>query len=170
MSKKSKLEMDLEERLKDIVTKTVSPSTALMRPLKQKDTEEENVTENKKEIESKETKTVKSEKSKTKTEDKKAIVPKDNVIQEKSTETLEEMQQQTMIEPKKEVFSHLIEKRQRIEDTHKRRTFLVRNDLLERLDKLADEIGSTGFRTKFINSVIEYGLTELENIKSKKSD
>ncbi|WCK57719.1 hypothetical protein PP175_27165 (plasmid) [Aneurinibacillus sp. Ricciae_BoGa-3] len=50
--------------------------------------------------------------------------------------------------------------KQRVEDTHTRRTFLVRNDLLERLDAISEK--KHGFKIEFINLAIEAALQELE--------
>ncbi|MCP3033441.1 hypothetical protein LF817_19125 [Halobacillus sp. A1] len=52
-------------------------------------------------------------------------------------------------------------KKEKVEDTHSRHTFLVRNDLLKRLNKLAK--GRRGFMKEFINHVIETGLDKYEN-------
>jgi len=60
--------------------------------------------------------------------------------------------------------SKIVKKKKRIEDTHKRRTFLIRNDLLSRLDHLADKIENSGFKTEFINHIMENGLNELEKV------
>lgn len=51
-------------------------------------------------------------------------------------------------------------KKQTMEDTHKRSTFLFRRDLEKRLDKLAKN--KRGFKTMFINSAIEALLDEME--------
>lgn len=53
-------------------------------------------------------------------------------------------------------------RRNRIEDTHTRRTFLIRNDLLKRFDNISKKVGSKGFKTNFINFVISDALNELE--------
>src|SRR5699024_580313 len=58
-------------------------------------------------------------------------------------------------------------KRKKVEETHTRRTFLVKNELLERLDEFADRVNNTGFKTEFINYVMEKGLNELEEIENK---
>src|SRR5699024_2085118 len=71
------------------------------------------------------------------------------------------------IEEKKESYeqlSKMVKKKEKMEDTHKRRTFLVKNELLQELDNLADQINNTGFKTEFINYVIEKGVSELKNI------
>lgn len=48
-----------------------------------------------------------------------------------------------------------------VEETHTRATFLFRNDLQKRLDKLSS--GKRGFKTMFMNKAIEAMLDELEN-------
>lgn len=53
-------------------------------------------------------------------------------------------------------------KKLRVEDTHTRSTFLFRNDLQERLDKLAKKSKVRGFKTEFINDAIEKMLNEYE--------
>lgn len=52
-------------------------------------------------------------------------------------------------------------KKPRIEDTHTRTTFLFRNDLRDRLDKLSED-KSRGFKTIVMNEAIEAILDELE--------
>lgn len=64
-----------------------------------------------------------------------------------------------VIEKEKNI-TDLMKKRELVEDTHTRNTFLVRNDLMERLNNLSE--GRHGFKTKFINYVIEMGLNELK--------
>lgn len=51
-----------------------------------------------------------------------------------------------------------------IEDTHTRRTFLVRNDLLKQMDKLAKK-QRKGFKTHLLNYALEKALEELEEDK-----
>ena len=51
-------------------------------------------------------------------------------------------------------------KKPTVEDTHTRATFLFRNDLAKRLDKLAK--GKRGFKTEFLNTAIEALLNEME--------
>lgn len=63
--------------------------------------------------------------------------------------------------------SEIVKKRKKVEDTHTRRTFLVKNELLERLDEFADRVNNTGFKTEFINYIMEKGLNELEEIESE---
>lgn len=52
-------------------------------------------------------------------------------------------------------------KKKTVEETHTRSTFLFRNDLQERLDKLAE--GKRGFKTMFLNRAIEALLDEMED-------
>lgn len=62
-------------------------------------------------------------------------------------------------------FSEKVETRkqkQRVEDTHKRSTFLFRRDLSDRLDELARTEGSRGFKTMFMNEAIEALLDAYE--------
>lgn len=62
-------------------------------------------------------------------------------------------------------FSEEVETRkqkQRVEDTHKRSTFLFRRDLSDRLDEMAKADGSRGFKTMFINRAIESFLDAYE--------
>jgi hypothetical protein len=51
-------------------------------------------------------------------------------------------------------------KKVRVEDTHTRKTYLVRNDLLQRMDKVSN--GTHGFKIEFINFAIELALVEYE--------
>lgn len=53
-------------------------------------------------------------------------------------------------------------KKQRIEDTHTRCTFLVRNDLEKRVNAYA--VGNFGFKTSFINFAIEAALDDYDKI------
>lgn len=59
-------------------------------------------------------------------------------------------------------FQHLTKKKKKVEDTHTRKTFLVRNDLVKRLNRVAKK-SDHGFLTEFINTAIEYGLDQVEN-------
>lgn len=55
----------------------------------------------------------------------------------------------------------------KVEDTHKRTTFLVRRDLLEQLNELAK--GKHGYKTEFINYAIELGILELKKAQENKN-
>lgn len=57
--------------------------------------------------------------------------------------------------------SDLFSDKKRMEDTHTRRTFLIRNDLLERLDDTTNK-PENFTKTKFINYLLEKGLDQLE--------
>jgi|SRR5699024_1218638 len=59
----------------------------------------------------------------------------------------------------------MFKEKRKVEDTHTRRTFLVKNDLLKRLDTIANGVKSKGFKTEFINYVIEQGLEDLEKVR-----
>ncbi|MFD1678267.1 hypothetical protein [Alicyclobacillus fodiniaquatilis] len=48
-----------------------------------------------------------------------------------------------------------------VEDTHKRATFLIRNDLLQRLDKVAKR-QSKGYKTRVINQLLQTWLDSLD--------
>ncbi|MGH0741957.1 hypothetical protein [Bacillus paranthracis] len=50
--------------------------------------------------------------------------------------------------------------REKVEDSHTRRTFLVRKDLLAKLDELSE--GKHGFKTLVINKALEEALRQLE--------
>lgn len=60
-------------------------------------------------------------------------------------------------------FESLSKTKKKVEDTHTRKTFLVRNDLIERLNEVASE-RHHGFQTEFINIAIEYGLDRTEDV------
>lgn len=60
------------------------------------------------------------------------------------------------------VLSKLLTGNKRIKETHTRKTYMIRNDLIKRLDDYADMAEIVGFKTKFINTVIEQGLNELD--------
>lgn len=85
------------------------------------------------------------------------IVTKDviqNVTQEQNTVSVAQI--------KDDLLSMYDEKakKERVEDTHIRATFLFRKDLSKRLDKLAKN--KRGFKTLFMNKAIEALLDELE--------
>lgn len=56
--------------------------------------------------------------------------------------------------------SNLFTSKPTMEDTHTRRTFLIRNDLLKQLDEQSDK-PKNFTKTKFINYILEKGLKEL---------
>src|SRR5699024_770674 len=69
------------------------------------------------------------------------------------------------VEDKKESsdqLSKIVKKKEKMEDTHTRRTNLIKNKLLNKLDEKSEKINNTGFKTEFINYVIEKGLEELD--------
>lgn len=67
-------------------------------------------------------------------------------------------------EPRNKRLSDLMQKRVKVEDTHTRSTFLVRNELLKELNAIAKKNGH-GFKTEFINLAIEMALEELKRTK-----
>lgn len=56
-----------------------------------------------------------------------------------------------------------MQKKERVEDTHTRTTYLVRNELLKRIDKVSGN--SHGFKIQFINFAIELALEEYEQME-----
>ena len=56
-------------------------------------------------------------------------------------------------------------KRKTVEETHTRQTYLIRNDLIKRMEKLAAE-KDRGFKTALVNHAIEKVLEELEGAKT----
>lgn len=65
----------------------------------------------------------------------------------------------------KEAILHEFEEktfRPKIEDTHVRRTMLIRRDLDQRVQRLAEQKGH-GFRTFFYNTAVENALNLLED-------
>src|SRR5699024_12454736 len=80
---------------------------------------------------------------------------------------LNEGEDETYREEKEEKneLSKMIETKKKMEDTHTRRTFLIENELLKRLDKKAKSIENKGFKTSFINYILEKGLDELDQLK-----
>jgi len=56
-------------------------------------------------------------------------------------------------------------KKAKVEDTHTRKTYLVRNDLLDRIEDVSN--GTHGFKIEFINFAIELGLAEYENMEDE---
>lgn len=105
-------------------------------------------------------------------ERKKPITPTSAIIgedlnQEKENEEKERNEKETTQNKNEEQpvinnLSDLFQDKPRMEDTHTRRTFLIRNDLLERLDDTSNKPDNFT-KTKFINYVLENGLIELEN-------
>lgn len=48
-----------------------------------------------------------------------------------------------------------------VEETHVRRTWLIRSDLVVRLDRLAEDQGK-GFSTQLVNQALDFAISELE--------
>jgi hypothetical protein len=143
MTKKS-LSKKIEEKGAKIPN--LSPTQALF-----SNVQEQEQTDNKKEIKSKIDETS-SEQAITSTDNEENIINKtEKNISEKAEGDSH------MVEAKNILLSFSNKK---VEETHKRSTFLVRRDLLKRLDKLAS--GRHGFKTEFINYAIEKALVEIE--------
>lgn len=89
-----------------------------------------------------------------------ALNKKHNTDAEQETET---MTSNTTIKDVKQNLLSMYEeksKKETVEDTHTRATFLFRKDLAKRLDKLAKN--KRGFKTMFMNKAIEALLDEME--------
>lgn len=56
------------------------------------------------------------------------------------------------------------QKKKTVEETHTRQTYLIDNDLIKRLNKLATKKGK-GFKTALINRALATALDELEQLK-----
>lgn len=78
----------------------------------------------------------------------------DNQIPEPSNKTIKDVTKSIM-----DMYDEK-SKKKTVEETHTRATFLFRNDLQERLDKLAE--GKRGFKTMFLNRAIEALLDEMD--------
>lgn len=139
--KASKLEENLMKRIGVIKDKTISPTQALMASTKEEEKNEQ-------------------EPAITTSEPKEEIQEKEGLQEMKKTASLKKATQ--TIEPSQSLgLAELFQKPPRLEDTHTRRTFFIRNDLLERLDNMDQKIENFN-RTKFINYLLERGLDELE--------
>ncbi|MEH7440493.1 hypothetical protein V7182_23885 [Neobacillus drentensis] len=95
------------------------------------------------------------------------IIKKENVTSNSNTETVTNDVTQTpstvsVAQVKDDLLSMYDEKtkKEKVEDTHIRTTFLFRKDLSKRLEKLAKN--KRGFKTLFMNKAIEALLDELE--------
>jgi hypothetical protein len=69
----------------------------------------------------------------------------------------------SLLEKSNDVFDKFYEKKnkEKVEDTHTRTTFLMRNDLINKVNALSIEKGK-GFKTHFFNQAIENLLKEIE--------
>lgn len=85
----------------------------------------------------------------------------------KETETKTETSKNQFInnnseEEKENNFWNTLEKKkQKVEDTHKRSTFLIRKDLLDEFDQLSKNQGK-GFKTQAINYALEKLIEEMK--------
>lgn len=132
MSKKIKNMDDMEKKLAEFNSKTITPTSSIMNPIK-KDNETRNE------------------------DDEKSDVREKNEL--KGTKS----NKKSPAEPKLNSLSDLAKSTPKLEDTHSRRTFLVENELLERLDEVAEKTKNRSFKTKFINHVIRLGLEEFKD-------
>lgn len=139
MAKKSRNTEDLEKKLAEFQSRSVTPTSAIMKPVKKDD------------------KTSEPESSDIKEESELKVV--EQKVEEKDVIKEEEVDN---IESK--TLSDLVKGKTKLEDTHTRRTFLVRNDLLKRLDEIAEKTNNRSFKTDFINYVIKRGLDELDEL------
>ncbi|WP_252314423.1 hypothetical protein [Sinobaca sp. H24] len=82
---------------------------------------------------------------------------------ETKTETSESQFINTNSEEEKEnnFWNTLEKKKQKVEDTHKRSTFLIRKDLLNEFDQLSKNQGK-GFKTQAINYALEKLIEEMK--------
>ena len=64
-------------------------------------------------------------------------------------------------EPSSDFWSTVTNKKPTVEDTHTRGTFLIQNELLERLDALAKG-QKRGFKTKLVNHALKEFLDQVE--------
>lgn len=98
----------------------------------------------------------------------------DTLTMNETITSVKETEEKTVFERKNETeekntpknnneFTSLLKGKKRIEDTHERRTFMIDKKSLKRLDNLAKKVNTVGFKTKFINMLIEEGLNRLEN-------
>jgi hypothetical protein len=74
----------------------------------------------------------------------------------------------SFLEKMNDVFDKFYEKKnkKKVEDTHTRTTFLMRNDLLNKVNTLSLEKGR-GFKTHFFNQAIENLLEDIEQLLNK---
>jgi hypothetical protein len=63
-----------------------------------------------------------------------------------------------------QAFFEITKQRETVEDTHTRKTFIIKNELLKRFEKLQKKHGR-GFQTWFINEAIQRLLIEIEGNK-----
>ncbi|GAA3721328.1 hypothetical protein GCM10022378_09290 [Salinicoccus jeotgali] len=61
----------------------------------------------------------------------------------------------------KQKFNYIYQKENKLENTHIRPTFIIEKDLINRLDKLAEE--KYGYKSQFINRAIKDLLDKVEN-------
>lgn len=96
-----------------------------------------------------------------KEEETKAAAPEKELPIEETPEA-EAKKEATIRDLTKDIMSdyEAIVKRERVEDTHTRATFLIHNDLLKRLDKVSR--GKRGYKKILVNRALERILDEIE--------
>lgn len=166
--KKSSL---FEERLKKVAQQTLSPTQALMRSVKTDESDLEEETDEKEVVKKKKKsdETLK-ENEKTENDKKDDTVEKDEdnlADHDNKTTKQEDSETPNDLEIQKKGLTDLLQKKERVEDTHIRKTFLIRRDLSERLERYSKKNGK-GFQKEFINYMIEIGLDELDSIQEEK--
>jgi len=95
-------------------------------------------------------------------EDKNMNTVTEQVIEESNTSNVTNDETKTLRQVTQNILALYEEKQKRetVEETHVRTTFLFRKDLQKRLDKLSKN--KRGFKTMFLNQAIESMLDELE--------
>ena len=84
-----------------------------------------------------------------------------NTIQETVTKNVkDEVKQNMEYNPFAELKN--IPKRETVEDTHVRQTYLIRKDLIDELNELAKG-KSRGFKTRVVNQALEYAIKMLKD-------
>lgn len=149
----SKLEKELGQKLKKISEKSVSPTVAIMRSRKT-EVQDEKTNESKNQ-------------AKVNTEDKNKEETKLQNEDKKNDRNNKKNPSKTQTKSKDLKINELFFKEPTIEETHTRRTFLIRNDLIERLDDTSNK-PENFTKTKFINYILEKGLDELEGVQDGK--
>lgn len=173
-----------EERLAHIRTTVKGPSAALMDFSNESDNkvEEKQPEKNKEELVVK-SEEIKSEEIKTASSQPEnvSVKPVINEVKEVKQEVKQSPKQQSPKNKNKVVEesnddskSSLLQelkakgKKKRIEDTHTRCTYLVRNDLEKRVNAYAE--GNFGFKTSFINYAIEAALEDYDKIYNEEDE
>jgi hypothetical protein len=64
-------------------------------------------------------------------------------------------------------FSNLLQKKLKVEETHTRMTFLVRNELAEEFNDLMKKVDRKGKKKEFINTMMEQAIIQLREALSQ---